>query len=171
MDVCLLWVLRVLSGRGLCDELITRPEESYRLWCVVVCDLETSWMRRLWTTRSCRAKEKCGRIWSVNTSHNCIYSTNHYIYRLICELKENCGEIKSVGMTTKQSKYRWWSGKRLRKTAFICFINTAITVYMKPWRSKAINKPPCTICSFVSDLQNVDWVVYGNHAIHKWEPE
>jgi len=31
-----------LSGRGLCDELTTRPEESYRLWCVVVCDLETS---------------------------------------------------------------------------------------------------------------------------------
>jgi len=29
----------VFSGRGLCDELITRPEESYRLWCVV-CDLE-----------------------------------------------------------------------------------------------------------------------------------
>jgi len=28
-----------LSGRGLCDELITRPEESYRLFCVVVCDL------------------------------------------------------------------------------------------------------------------------------------
>jgi hypothetical protein len=32
----------VLSGSGLCYELITRPEESYRLWCVVVCDLETS---------------------------------------------------------------------------------------------------------------------------------
>ena len=32
---------RVLSGRGLCDELIARPEESYRLWCVVL-DLETS---------------------------------------------------------------------------------------------------------------------------------
>jgi hypothetical protein len=32
----------VLAGRGLCDELITRSEESYRLWCVVVCDLETS---------------------------------------------------------------------------------------------------------------------------------
>ena len=32
---------RVLSGRGLCYELITRPEESYRLCCVVVCDLET----------------------------------------------------------------------------------------------------------------------------------
>ena len=32
----------VLSGRGLCDELITRPDESYRLWYVVVCDLETT---------------------------------------------------------------------------------------------------------------------------------
>jgi hypothetical protein len=31
MDVCVLWVL---SGRGLCDGLITRPEESYRVWCV-----------------------------------------------------------------------------------------------------------------------------------------
>ena len=30
----------MLSGRGLCVGLITRPEESYRLWCVVVCDLE-----------------------------------------------------------------------------------------------------------------------------------
>ena len=27
-----------------CDELITRPEESYLLWCVFVCDLETSRM-------------------------------------------------------------------------------------------------------------------------------
>ena len=32
----------VLSGRGLCDELITRLEESYRLWSVVEFDLETS---------------------------------------------------------------------------------------------------------------------------------
>ena len=39
MDICC--ECRVLSGRGLCDELITRPEESYRLCCVVVCDLET----------------------------------------------------------------------------------------------------------------------------------
>jgi hypothetical protein len=38
----------VLSGRGLCDELITRPGEFYRLWRVVVCDQETSWMRRPW---------------------------------------------------------------------------------------------------------------------------
>jgi hypothetical protein len=28
----------VLSGRGLCDGPIPRPEESYRLWCVIECD-------------------------------------------------------------------------------------------------------------------------------------
>ena len=36
----------VLSGRGLGDELITCPEESHRLWCVIVCDLKTSRMRK-----------------------------------------------------------------------------------------------------------------------------
>jgi DTW domain-containing protein YfiP len=41
----------VLSDRrSLCDEVITRPEKSYREWCVVVCDLETSGMRRPWST-------------------------------------------------------------------------------------------------------------------------
>ena len=36
-----------MSRRGLCDGLITCPEESYRLWSVVVCDQETSNTRRL----------------------------------------------------------------------------------------------------------------------------
>jgi len=48
----------VLSGRGLCDKLITRPEEPYRLWCVGVCDLESSVMRRSWPTGGCHAKNK-----------------------------------------------------------------------------------------------------------------
>jgi hypothetical protein len=39
MDVCCEFC--VLSGRGLCDELITYPEKSYRLWCVVLCYLKT----------------------------------------------------------------------------------------------------------------------------------
>ena len=37
----------VLSGRGFCNGLITRPEESCRLWRVVVRDQETSKTRRL----------------------------------------------------------------------------------------------------------------------------
>jgi hypothetical protein len=43
---------RVLSGRGLCEELITRPEESYRVRWVVVCDLE------IWPIGGCRARNK-----------------------------------------------------------------------------------------------------------------
>jgi hypothetical protein len=47
-----------VSSRGLCDELIIRPEESYRLWCVVVCDLETSRMRRMTRVGSQRHRKK-----------------------------------------------------------------------------------------------------------------
>jgi hypothetical protein len=36
---------RVLSGTGVCDGPISHPEEFYRQWCVIVCDLETSRMR------------------------------------------------------------------------------------------------------------------------------
>jgi hypothetical protein len=39
----------LLSGRGLCDEPIPRPEESYRLWCVSQCDqkkITTSTLKR-----------------------------------------------------------------------------------------------------------------------------
>ena len=55
---------RMLSGRGLCDELITRPEESYQLWCVVVRDLETSWIRRPWVAPKTNRKltNKCTSI-------------------------------------------------------------------------------------------------------------
>jgi len=49
----------VLLGIGLCDELITRPEESYQLWCVVVCDPETSGMRRSWHGLGRSATRKC----------------------------------------------------------------------------------------------------------------
>jgi len=45
MSVC--YKRCVLSGRGLCNRLITRPGESYRLWHVVLCDQETSKKRRL----------------------------------------------------------------------------------------------------------------------------
>jgi hypothetical protein len=34
------------------DGPIPRPE-SYRLWCVMVCDLKTSGMRRSWLTLGC----------------------------------------------------------------------------------------------------------------------
>jgi len=56
MSVC--FKCCVLSGTDICDELITRPEESYRVWRVVVCDLETSWLTRPWPNGGCCAKNK-----------------------------------------------------------------------------------------------------------------
>jgi len=68
MDVCC--ECCVLPGRGLCDKLITRPEESYRLCCVVVCNLETLRMRRSWPTGGCCAKNKQrNKQWYVCTAH------------------------------------------------------------------------------------------------------
>jgi hypothetical protein len=45
----------VLSGRGLCDGSIARPEESYRVWGVPECDCESSIMRMCWPTGACCA--------------------------------------------------------------------------------------------------------------------
>jgi hypothetical protein len=55
MDICR--ECCILSGRGLCDELITRPEESYRQ-CYVLCDLETTRMRRPCPTLGCSVTKK-----------------------------------------------------------------------------------------------------------------
>jgi hypothetical protein len=38
MDFFFFCTVFVLSGRGLCNGPIPRPEESYRLWCVSECD-------------------------------------------------------------------------------------------------------------------------------------
>jgi len=56
MDVillCVVWCKLEISAKG----LISRTE-SYRLWCFIVCDLESSWMRRPWTTGGCCTKRK-----------------------------------------------------------------------------------------------------------------
>jgi hypothetical protein len=62
-----------LSGRGLCDELITRPEESYRLCCVVVCDLETSRMDApyIYDISRLRVKEHIYRVYKNLVTRLC----------------------------------------------------------------------------------------------------
>ena len=52
MDTCLAYC--VLSVR-VCDGPIPPTEESYRLWYVIVYDLETSRIRRLWPALGCCA--------------------------------------------------------------------------------------------------------------------
>jgi hypothetical protein len=43
----------VSSRTVLCDGPIPRPDESYRLWCVTVCDLEVSGMRQPQSALGC----------------------------------------------------------------------------------------------------------------------
>ena len=66
MDVCLVFVVCCV-GSGLCDGLITRSEESYRVCvcvcvcvCVglIVCNLETITLRLSWPMLGCCATEK-----------------------------------------------------------------------------------------------------------------
>ena len=62
---CVCYVFCV--GRGLCDELITRSEDSYRararvcvcvcVMCLIVCDLHTSTMRQPRPQLGCCATE------------------------------------------------------------------------------------------------------------------
>ena len=54
---CLWNVKDVKCINDVVRKLITRPEESYRLWCVVVCDQETSKTRRPWPAL-CRSVNK-----------------------------------------------------------------------------------------------------------------
>ena len=63
----------VLSGRGLCDRLITRPEESYQPWCVVVCEQETSKTRKLKpATGLWKYKQKCCYARKTNNKQPCV---------------------------------------------------------------------------------------------------
>ena len=68
VDVCCECCVLSGRGRGLCNELFARPQESYRLWCVVMCDLETSWMRWLWPTG--------GVVPKTNEETKCVWTTS-----------------------------------------------------------------------------------------------
>jgi len=97
-----------LSGRGLCDELITRPEESYRLCCVVVCDLETSRMGAPYIYDIRRLRVKCCRLQHLNSRSQmscALASASCLLFRGLmsewvkskCDLQEgihdkNCGQ-------------------------------------------------------------------------------
>ena len=74
----------VLSGRGLCDALITRLEESYRLCCVAVCDLETLRIRRPWPAlgRSATGREGKGKdqLRSIRQLVYCFTSTDRVLF-------------------------------------------------------------------------------------------
>jgi len=59
----------VLSGKGHCDELITRPEQSYRLWCAAVCELQG-------------VQLKSGPYFNMNNLFTKIYNMLYYTTKL-----------------------------------------------------------------------------------------
>jgi hypothetical protein len=70
----------VLSGRGLCVGPIPRPEESYRLWYVNVCDVETSRMRLPWPALGCCAGGGGGHT-VVNLERNLfLYKMGYFLF-------------------------------------------------------------------------------------------
>ena len=96
----------VLSGRGSCDELITRPEKSYRLWCVVVCDLETSWMRP-YPTGGCR--DKRGEV-LLQQSYILFVHLFIYVTRLVqqyCQQLTRCGVASSRKIVDKKNNFNF----------------------------------------------------------------
>jgi hypothetical protein len=69
----------VLSGRGLCEGLITRPKKSYRLWRAVVCDQETSKTRKL---NPATGLWKIQPQWVVKPGKQTNKQTNSYINKM-----------------------------------------------------------------------------------------
>jgi hypothetical protein len=76
MDVCC--VCSVLSGRGLCDEMIARPEESYRPWRVVVCDQEPSCYKE--------AIARAGLQIQRNKQTNLLLTSVLYVFVFLCDI-------------------------------------------------------------------------------------
>jgi hypothetical protein len=71
----------VLSGKGICNGPIPRPEKSYRLRCVIACNLETSRMRRPWSALDCCARERERERetffkGNLGTTENCLWQKN-----------------------------------------------------------------------------------------------
>jgi hypothetical protein len=111
----------VLSGRGLCEGLITRPEESSRLWRVVVCDQETSKTRRL---KPATGLWKIQPRWVVTPGKQTTTTDLRYCQQ--CNEKEYCGlprssEIRLKGNAEREAsrsalftKYHY--GQRFKET-------------------------------------------------------
>jgi hypothetical protein len=106
----------VFSGRGLCDELITRPEVDYRVWHVVMCDHKTSWTRRPQTALGYRASENDNDSNIINTIIHllkciAIYSTKrpncNYVNSTKMDLQEvGCGGMDWIELAHDRNRER-----------------------------------------------------------------
>ena len=67
----------VLSGRGICDGLITRPEESYQVWCVWVwsCSIDNEEALAHW---GLLLHWKQNKLLNATPLHAYAFATQHY---------------------------------------------------------------------------------------------
>ena len=109
----------VLSGRYLCDRLITRPEESYWMWRVIVCDQETSKTRRL---KPATGLWKIQPKWVVTPGKLTKFSQGACIFGIT--LNSSSFHCFSWNNTEKQAKY--WLSLCVCTTVYTC-VRIAVT--------------------------------------------
>jgi len=80
----------VLSSRCLCDELITRQEKSYWLWCVVVCDVGNSKIRRPWPALGRGLIGK--KLLSLHENGTSLTTLNRKFWRHVWRVEEHRGQ-------------------------------------------------------------------------------
>jgi hypothetical protein len=97
----------VLLGKGFCNGPITRPEESYRVRCTVVCDIETSWMRRPWHALGRSAKTSLTNI-ALDQTQQFIYtasSVQRQVYSVKCTASSVQRQVYSVKCTVSSVQH------------------------------------------------------------------
>jgi hypothetical protein len=90
---------RVLSGRGLCDELITRPDESYRFCCVVVCDLEYLVNEEAMTHWGLLSQKEKNKRTQTPTKFTCNIQ-NSYTFQHQNDIFRGCGVLRFPSTNT-----------------------------------------------------------------------
>jgi hypothetical protein len=121
----------VLSGRGLCDGLITRRGESYRLWRVVVCDQVTSYARRLSPIEGCKIHTHYGLF--SGRGNMCIYI---YIYITKHRLEQGALFLQSSNEGNRGTYYYKMDAhiqksamqKKRQRHKFYIFISFPVTI-------------------------------------------
>ena len=95
----------VLSGRGLCDELITRPEESYRLWCVVVCDLENLKNEEAMTSVG---SQRPGKKVVVNPLRREVSFRNVVFCQILMKMEKSLSNISLSFLWNHRQEFIWY---------------------------------------------------------------
>jgi len=101
----------VLSGRGLCDKLITRPGESYRLCCVVVCDLENLKNEEA-MTRVGSQRHRKKKIYDIFNCNWVVYTFTHkqYIEQHNSLIRKSADRAPSLRGIHWHLAYNWGKG-------------------------------------------------------------